>query len=77
MRFSEADVEAFVLDWLAALGWQVAHGPDIAPDTPNAERNDYGQVVLERRLRDVLAALHMTLAITIVLAILGLVDWTK
>ena len=77
MRFSEADVEASVLDWLAALGWQVAHGPDIAPDTPNAERNDYGQVVLERRLRDVLAALHMTLAITIVLAILGLVDWTK
>ena len=77
MRFSEADVEAIALDLLAALGWQVAHGPDIAPDTPNAERNDYGQVVLERRLRDVLAALHMTLAITIVLAILGLVDWTK
>ena len=21
----------------ATLGWQVAHGPDIAPDTPNAE----------------------------------------
>ena len=74
---SEVDAGHSVLDWLAALGWQVAHGPDIAPDTPNVERNDYGQVVLERRLRDVLAALHMTLAITIVLAILGLVDWTK
>ena len=36
----------------------MAHGPDIAPDTPNAERGDYSQVVLERRLRDALAALN-------------------
>ena len=49
---SEADVEVAALDWLANLGWRVAHGPDIAPDTPGAERSDYGQVVLERRLRD-------------------------
>ena len=52
---TEADVEQAALDWLSALGWQVAHGPDIAPETPNAERADYGQVVLERRLRDALA----------------------
>ena len=39
----------------AALGWQIAYGPDIAPDTPGAERDDYGQVILERRLRDELA----------------------
>ena len=49
---TEADVERAALDWLAAIGWRVAHGWDIAPDTPNAERDDYGQVVLERRLRD-------------------------
>ena len=49
---TEAVVESAALDWLAALGWQVAHGRDIAPDTPNAERGDYGQAVLERRLRD-------------------------
>ncbi len=55
---TEADVEQIALDWLRELGWQVAHGPDIAPDTPNAERDDYGQVVLERRLRDALAALN-------------------
>ena len=58
---SEADVEQAALDWLAALGWQVAHGPDIAHDTPGAERNDYGQVVLERRLRDALAELNPSL----------------
>ena len=58
---TEADVEQAALDWLSGLGWQVAHGPDIAPDTPGAERSDYGQVVLERRLRDALARLNPAL----------------
>ena len=57
---TEADVEEAALAWLADLGWRVAHGPDIAPDTPNAERDEYGQVVLERRLRDSLAELNPT-----------------
>ena len=35
---TEADVEQAALNWLAALGWYVAHGPDIAPDSPQAER---------------------------------------
>ena len=56
--FNESTVEAAALEWLASLGWQTAHGPDIAPDAPDAERNDYGQVVLERRLRDALARLN-------------------
>ena len=54
---TEADVEQATLSWLSGLGWQATHGPDIAPDTPNTERDDYGQVVLERRLRDAVAAL--------------------
>ena len=58
---TETDVEQAALDWLAALGWQVAHGVDIAPDTLGAERADYGQVVLERRLRDALAQLNPAL----------------
>ena len=58
---TEADVEQAALDWLANLGWEVVHGPDIAPDTPSAERNDYGQVVLEGRLRDALARLSRSL----------------
>ena len=56
--FTEAEVEAATLEWLAGLGWQMAHGPDIGPDTPGAERDDYGEVVLERRLRDSLARLN-------------------
>ena len=60
---TEADVEQAALDWLSALGWQIAHGPDIAPDTSSAERDDYGQVILERRLRDALATLNPNLPV--------------
>ena len=55
---TEADVEQATLDWLANLGWRVAHGPDIAPDMPNAGCADYGEIVLARRLRDALAELN-------------------
>ena len=58
---SEAVVEEAALAWLADLGWMVAHGPDMAPDTPSAERDDYGQVVLERRLQDALGELNPSL----------------
>ena len=58
---TEAAVEAAALAWLTTLGWQVAHGPDIAPGTPNAERTDYGQVALERRVQDSLAELNPSL----------------
>ena len=52
---TEADVEQAALEWLAGLGWGVAHGPAIAPETPAAERDDYGQVALEKH--DVCCAL--------------------
>lgn len=55
---SESGVEALALDWLKSLGWTIAHGPDIAPDTPTAERDDYDEVVLHGRLRSALARLN-------------------
>ena len=55
---SESTVEGVALDWLASIGWAVVHGPDIAPDTPAAERTDYGKVVLNPRLRSALARLN-------------------
>ena len=36
---TKADVEQAALDWLECLGWAVTYGPDIAPDTSNAERS--------------------------------------
>ena len=58
---TEAVVEDAALAWLETLGWTIAHGPDIAPDTADAERTDYGQVFLEQRLRDALARLNPSL----------------
>ena len=55
---TEADVEQAALDWLQAAGWRVRYGPEIAPDTPDAERSGYDQVVLAQRLRDALAELN-------------------
>jgi type I restriction enzyme R subunit len=59
--FSESHVEAAALAWLESLGYAVQSGPAIAPDEPEAERADYGQVVLEDRLRQALARLNPTL----------------
>ena len=56
--FSESEGEQAAFEWLERLGWGVAH----APDAPNAERSDYGQVVLERRLRYALADLNPKLS---------------
>ncbi len=60
-RFTESTVEAAALEWLGALGWHVAHGPDIAPYADTSERADYTEVVLEHRLRAALARLNPTL----------------
>ncbi len=54
----EADVEDAALEWLAGIGWQVAHGSEISPDVPGAARPDYTTVVLEQQLRDALARLN-------------------
>ena len=43
---TEADVGQAALDWLAAQGWSVAHGPDIAPGTPATERDHYTGVAI-------------------------------
>ena len=59
--FAESEVEQATLGWLQEIGWSVLHGPDIAPDTPDSERADYGDVVLALRLRDSLARLNLDL----------------
>ena len=60
-RLTESTVEDAALAWLKSLGWSVAHGPDIAPDTTGAERADYGQVILVQRVRDALARFNSDL----------------
>ncbi len=61
IEFSENTVEQAALAWLESAGWLVKHGPDIAPGEPNAERGDYGEVILQARLRDALARFNPAL----------------
>lgn len=58
--FAESTVEEAALAWLAGLGWEVLHGPEIARGAPGAERASagYRDVFLERRLRDALSRLN-------------------
>ena len=60
--FTESVVEQAALAWLESLGYAVLAGPEIAPGEPQAERGDYRQVVLERRLRQALERLNPKLS---------------
>ena len=55
---NEGVVELATLGWLQGLGYQLRHGPEIAPEQPGAERTDYGQIALDGRLRAALKRLN-------------------
>ena len=55
---TESTVEQAALDWLHELGYAIAHGPDIAPDMPAAERQSFDDVLLMGRVRDGLARIN-------------------
>jgi type I restriction enzyme R subunit len=55
---TESVVEQAALAWLEALGYGIAHGPEIGCGQPGAEREDWSQVVLEGRLRQALQRLN-------------------
>ncbi|WP_152050799.1 type I restriction endonuclease subunit R [Tautonia marina] len=55
---SESVVEDAALSWFEGMGYEVAHGPDLAPGEPGAERDSYADVVLEGRFRASLARIN-------------------
>ncbi len=57
-KFTESDVEEAALIWLAATGYTILHGPEIAPEQPAAERASYKTVLLLDRLRGALVRLN-------------------
>ncbi len=46
------------VEWLRALGWAHVHGPEIAPNGPEPERETWDEVVLIGRLRAALVDLN-------------------
>ena len=59
----ESIVEEATLNWFDALGYTILHGPDLAPGEPDAERANYGDVVLLNRLRAVLVRINPTIPV--------------
>ncbi|MEW6379079.1 MAG: type I restriction endonuclease subunit R [bacterium] len=55
---TESEVEEACLDILDELGYKIVHGPDIAPDSKEPERDDYSQIILNRRLRQAIDRLN-------------------
>lgn len=58
MIIPESEVEEAALEILSELGYDYLYGPDIAPDTENAEREDFGSVLLPFRLRAAVDSLN-------------------
>ena len=65
MVITEDKIEQMALEELQALGYSIAFGPDIAFDGPRPERDsqaNYGDVVLQGRLRDALYRINPDLS---------------
>ncbi len=58
MSLNESHVEEATLEWLAELGYEVGHGPNLAPGEPTAERVSFADVVLVERLRNAISRLN-------------------
>ncbi len=55
---TEDQLEQDTLAWLADVGWQHRHGPELAPEGNTPERSDYRQVLLTGRLRQAIKLLN-------------------
>ncbi|MCB1650703.1 MAG: type I restriction endonuclease subunit R [Alphaproteobacteria bacterium] len=56
--FTEDVVEQAALAWFENLGYELIHGPDIAPGGEDQQRADYADVVLDQKLRAALATIN-------------------
>ena len=59
-KLCESEIEYMAIGELESLGYTYISGVDLAPDTTNAERQSYGDVLLMGRLRTALTKLNPT-----------------
>jgi len=57
-KFTESVVEIACLDYFGQLGYSYLAAPEIASDGLFAERDEYGETILKRRLRDALTKIN-------------------
>lgn len=61
MSLTESIVEDAALMWFGQLGYAIAHGLQLAPGEPAAERHSFGDVALLGRLREAIRRLNLTI----------------
>lgn len=54
----EETLELLALNWFEDLDYAKIFGPDIAPESPNAERNDFSEVILVGRLKSAIETIN-------------------
>jgi type I restriction enzyme R subunit len=75
--FAESLVEQATVEWFADLGYTVLRGGKIAPGEPLAERNTYGEVVLNDRLYGALARLNPSIPVTALEEVIRKLTYTE
>jgi len=55
---NEDELEQLCLNWFRDNSWDIAYGPDIAPDSSAPERSDYHEVLLKRYLHEALVRIN-------------------
>src|SRR5437870_5781973 len=55
---TENHIEAFAIETLQSLGWEYIYGLAIAPGAEQAERENFGQIILVERLRKAVSILN-------------------
>jgi len=55
---NEDEMETLCLEWFRNNSWDVAYGPEIAPDSNAPERSDYHEVVLKQYLHEALGRIN-------------------
>jgi len=61
MSLNESIVENAVLIWFDALGYDMFHGPHMAPSKPMVERDLFGDMALVGRLREAILRLNQAI----------------
>lgn len=61
IEVNESHLEETCLDWLASVGWTVAHGDDISPGGSDVCRERFSEIVLASRLREAVVRLNPAL----------------
>ena len=59
---TESAIEDFAIKLFERQGYEYIHAPDIAPDSDNPERDDYGEVLLVGRLAKAIKRINPSLA---------------